>query len=147
MKLSGWPEKFRLETIQSGVIGYERQCRVSDSGGTPLHRPQGYQAAERRKKKLLTPHTWYRPADAPIFIPATPGEELKDNIQKILDEELSRIEMKDKCVETGGVSMKSQLVRLDLIGCIFPACILCASGLKGSSHTRNGPMYIRSCSL
>ena len=77
MKLSGWPEKFRLETIKSGVLGYERQCQVADRGGTPLHRPQGYQAAERRKKKLLTPHTWYRPADAPIFIPATPGEELK----------------------------------------------------------------------
>ena len=147
MKLSGWSEKFRMETIQSGVIGYERQCQVSDNGGTPLHRPQGYQAAERRKKKLLTPHTWYRPADAPIFIPATPGEELKLSIQKIVDEELPRLNMKVKCVETGGVSLKSQLVKLDLTGCLFPACILCASGLKGGSHTRSGPVYTGTCTL
>ena len=26
MKMSGWSEKFRQETIQSGVLGYERQC-------------------------------------------------------------------------------------------------------------------------
>ena len=42
MKLSGWSEKFRLETIKSGVIGYERQCQVADRRGTALHRPQGY---------------------------------------------------------------------------------------------------------
>ena len=59
-----------------------------------------HQLVERRKTKLLTP---YRPADAPIFISATVGEELKESIQKILDEELSRIDMKVKCVETGGV--------------------------------------------
>ena len=44
MRLSGWSEKFRLETIQSGVWGYERQCRVSDAGGRPLYRPRSYQA-------------------------------------------------------------------------------------------------------
>ena len=64
-----------------------------------------------------------------------------------MDEELTRIDMKAKCVETGGVSLKSQLVKLDLTGCVFPACILCASGLKGGSHTRSGPVYTGTCTL
>ena len=45
--------------------------------------------------------------------------------------------MKAKCVEKGGVTPKSQLVKLALTGCVFPACILCASRLKDGSHTHS----------
>ena len=147
MKMSGWSEKFRFETIQSGVLGFERQCRVSDAGGRPMYRPRSYEAEERRRKKALTKTSWYRPADAALFIPATPGEELKKNIERVVKEELERIGMSAKVVETGGVTMRSMLVRTDLTGCIAPACVLCASGLKGGSHTRRGAVYTGHCSL
>ena len=145
--MSGWSEKFRQETIQSGVLGYERQCRVSDAGGRPLYRPRSYEAEERRMKKALTKTTWYKPADAALFIPATPGEELKKNIERVVKEELERIGMTAKVVETGGVTMRSMLVRTDLTGCIIPSCVLCASGLKGGSHTRRVAVYTGHCSL
>ena len=112
--------------------GYERQCRVSDAGGRPLYRPRSYEAEERRRKKALTKTSWYRPADAALFIPATPGEELKKNIEKVVTEELERIGMTAKVVETGGVTMRSMLVRTDLTGCIIPACVLCASARRGT---------------
>ena len=47
----------------------------------------------------------------------------------------------------GGVTVRDQLCRLDLTGCIFPACSLCASGLKGGSHTRRGAVYTGQCTL
>ena len=147
MKMSGWSEKFRQETIQSGVLGYERQCRVSDAGGRPLYRPRSYEAEERRRKKALTKTSWYKPADAALFIPATPRKELKMNIERVVTEELERIGMTAKVVETGGVTMWSMLVRTDLTGCIIPACVLCASGLKGGSHTRRGAVYTGHCSI
>ena len=31
MMLSGYSEKFRLDTIQAAVKGYERQCQEADS--------------------------------------------------------------------------------------------------------------------
>ena len=114
MKMSGWSEKFRLETIQSGVWGFEKQCRVSDAGGRPLYRPRSYEAEERRRKKALTKTSWHRPADAALFIPAMPREELKKNIERVVTKELKRIGMTAKVVETGGVTMWSMLVRTDL---------------------------------
>ena len=112
--LIGWSEKFRLEMIQSGICGFEKQCRVSDAGGRPLYRSRSYEAEERRRKKALTKTSWHRPADAALFIPATPREELKKNIERVVTKELERIRMTAKVVETGGVTMWSMLVRTDL---------------------------------
>ena len=50
-------------------------------------------------------------------------------------------------METGGVSLRSMLVKLDLTGCIMPQCILCQSGKKGGSHTRSGSVYSGKCKL
>ena len=52
-----------------------------------------------------------------------------------------------KCIETGGVSLRSMLVKLDLTGCIMPQCILCQSGQRGGSHTRSGSVYSGQCKL
>ena len=77
-----------------------------------------------------------------LFIPTTPGEELKKNIERVIKEELERIGMSAKVVETGGVTMRSMLVRTDLTGCIFPACVP-----LGGSHTRRGAVYTGHSSL
>ena len=71
MMCSGYSEKFRLEIIQAGVVGFERQCAEADSGGTPVHRPRSYNLEERMKKKMLTKTSWYRPFDAVGFFPGT----------------------------------------------------------------------------
>ena len=145
MMLSGYNEKFRLEIIQSAVRGYDRQCDASDRGIKPLYRPREFQAEERRKSKLLSKTSWYRPASAVCFIPATPGAELSNIIQNIVTEESSRLGLTAKIIETGGKSLKQHLVRQDLTGCFYPDCYLCECGDKGASHTRSGAHYSGIC--
>ena len=109
--------------------------------------PRSYQKQERIRKKLLTKTSWYRPADAVCFVPATPGAELCQQVQQVVTEEAARLGMTVKVIETGGKSMKQTLVRMDLTGCIYPDCYLCESGEGGASHTRSGVQYSGTCNL
>ena len=120
MMLSGYNEKFRLEIIQAAVAGYENQCVKSDKGLIPLHRPRDFDYDQRRKKKLMTKSSWYRPNDAVGFFPPTPKGILAKQIQSIASEESKRLNLSVKIVETGGVKIKQLLCKPDLTGCIFP---------------------------
>ena len=145
--MSGYSERFRLDIIQSAVIGYERQCERSDNGEIPLHRPRDWNKEKRRRKKLLTKTSWYRPNSVVAFYPQTPDQELLKEIQPIISESCGRLGLKGKAIEMGGVSVRDQLCRLDLTGCIQPDCPLCESGLDGGSHTRRGAVYTGQCTL
>ena len=101
----------------------------------------------RRKKKLLAKTFWYRPRDAVGFFLATPGQELATAIQEIVDEEGERLDLTVKIIETGGQTLRSQLVRTDLSGCLMSDCNLCESGAGGGSHTRKGCVYSRTCKV
>ena len=147
MKLSGYPENYRQNIIKSGIEAFEKICDESDTGGTPLYRPRGYKQKERRKKKLMTKTSWYRPEDAVGFYPVTPGGELAKEIKKIVDEEGGRIGMKIKIAETGGPSIRAKLSNTNLTGCPIPACFLCEGGEGGASHTRSGALYKGTCKL
>ena len=115
--LSGYPEQFRLEVISSVISAYEMQCARADAGVAPLHRDRHWDKEGRRKKKLLA--SWYRPRDAVGFFPATPGQELARTIQEIVDEEGERLDLTVNIIETGGQSLRSQLVRTDLSSCLM----------------------------
>ena len=52
-----------------------------------------------------------------------------------------------KIVETGGISLRSQIIRTDLTECVFPDCSLCDSETKGGSHSRRGAVYGATCEL
>ena len=145
MMLSGYSEKFRLEIIQSAIRGNENQCEAADRGIKPLHRSRGFQTVERWKKRALSKTTWYRPNDTVGFVAATPNGVLAKTIQAIVSEETARIGLSVRIVEQGGISIKQQLVRLDLTGCFYPDCYLCESGTTGGSHTRSGAHYSGIC--
>ena len=134
--LSGYSEKFRIEIIQSAIRGYEKQCEAADRGIRPLHRNRGFQKEERWKKKALSKTIWFRPNNSVGFVPATPNGVLARTIQAIVSEEAARIGLTVRIVEQGGISLKQQLVRMDLTGCFYPDCYLCESGTTGGSHTR-----------
>ena len=72
-----------------------------------------------RKKKLMSETSWYCLRDMVGFFHATPGQELAKTIQGIVDEEGERSNLSVKIVETGGQSLRSQLVRTDLSGCMM----------------------------
>ena len=149
MRISGYHDTYRLHIIQAAVEIYEKQLANDDAGTTPLYRDKSWNKEERRNKKLITRTSWYRPADAVGFFPATPGGELNRIIQGILDEEGPRVKLKLRAVEKGGISLKRQLVKTD-IGpdkCGRPNCYLCQGDATGASHTRGSALYHGICLL
>ena len=93
--------------------------------------------------------SWHRPqSDVVGFYPYSPGGKLAKQIQAIVTEETARLGMTAKIVETGGRSIKSQLVSLDLTGCVYKEmCPICASQSSGASHTRSGALYSGTCQI
>ena len=85
------------------------------------------------------------PHNTVCFVPATPNSELANKIQEFVDKEMKNINMSAKIVETAGISIRDQTVKLDLTGCVFPDCWPCESGEKGGSHTKRGPVYSGVC--
>ena len=78
-----------------------------------------------------------------MFVPATPGAELRNSIQEIVTRKTAEVGMTATVKETGGTKMRDSLVRLDLTGCIYPQCRACKSDLGGASHTRSTPSPAR----
>ena len=144
---NGYHAKFRLEVIQAAVVGYECKVARAESGGQPLYRPGDYQPEERRKKKMMSKTSWYRPANTVGFFPATPDGALAKEFQEILTEELGRLKMSGRIIEESSISLKRLLVKVDLTGCVFKedGCLLCGSGLSGGSHTHRGANYSAIC--
>ena len=125
MMISGYWEKFRLEVIEAAIRLYELKCEKADLGIVPLHRPRSFKREERRKKKLMAPCVWYRPHDAPLFVPATPGSVLQKRVQQVANKHTERLGMSLKVIETAGKKIGGALVNLDLTGCWWPDCYLC----------------------
>ena len=148
MRWSGYSASYRAGVIRDAVLGFERLLERVDRGERPLHRPRGWQAAARRRKKMLSKAAWYRPADLVTFIPATPGGELVARMKPVLEEEGRRLGLSIKAVESGGTSLKRQLTGRDLSAgdpCGQPGCRLAEDG--GCSHARAGVVYRGSCDL
>ena len=82
-----------------------------------------------------------------MFVPATPGSELRNSIQNIVTKKTAELGLSLLVRETSGRKIKDSLVRLDLTGCIYPKCLACKSGLKGASHTRSGAQYYITCKV
>ena len=91
LMVSGYNERFRSDVIKSAVEGYNNQCRRADTGTVPLHRPREFDEENRRRKKLMSKSSWFRPADTVLFIPATPNSELANRIRKVIEEEAARL--------------------------------------------------------
>ena len=153
MMVSGYPEEFRAGVIRDAVIGYERLLAACGRGERPLYRPRSWQQQDRRKAKMLSRVSWYRPADAVLFLPATPDSELADQAKKVVEEEAPRLGLRVRIVEKGGTSLKRQVVRTDLAAgepCKQLDCNACLSNPGeggGLLHQRSGALYRGSCKL
>ena len=154
MRRSGYPEDYRRSVLEAAVGGYEGQVAAAERGEKPLYRPRGWQEATRRKKKVLSKASWYRPADFVLFVPATPGGKLASACREVLEEEGGRLQMKGKVVERGGVPLSRQLVQTDLAAgnpCSAPKCLPCTNGKKpgrgGLKHHRAGALYRGICKI
>ena len=153
MMVSGYPEEFRIGVIRSVVVGFERLVNACERGERPFYRPRSWQQQSRHNTKLLKRVSWYRPADAVLFLPATPNSELAEQARKVVEEEAPRLGMNIRVVEKGGLSLKRQLVRTDLAAgdpCKPPDCRACLSNPGeggGLLHQRSGALYKGTCRL
>ena len=66
-------------------------------------------------------------------------------IQEFVDKEMKQINMSALIVETAGISIRDQTVKLNLTCCVFPDCWACELGEKGGSHTKRGPVSFGVC--
>ena len=105
-------ERDRQGVIQAGFNTYEQQLERDRQGVCPLYRPKGYKESERRIKKAVRKVSWWRPHDAVLFCPSSPGSELACMLKQVAREEAVHSGISIKVVERCGVSLQSQLPRL-----------------------------------
>ena len=80
---SGYSQKFRTEILKSGLEGYNKIVKAEKEGVRPVYRPKGWKESarwlekKRRKKNNWLGSFW----KSCIFIPPTPGSELKKQMQ------------------------------------------------------------------
>ena len=150
---SGYGESFRGQVVRDCVLGWERKVEAAETGGRPLYRPREWQKEDREKKKLLKKTAWYRPhSDFVTYVPATPQGKLMEGIKRVVEEESSRIGVKVKVVERGGVPLGVQLFRPEerSAQCGAPDCFLdMGQGESGGGghHHRAGCLYRGTCNL
>ena len=65
--------------MRSALAAYNRLLELDASGEKPLYRPTRWRALERARERKRKRDSWFRKGDfdTVIFVPATPGSQLK----------------------------------------------------------------------
>ena len=115
LKNSGYSEAFRAEILNAGLKGYNKIVKA-EQGVRPMYRPKGWQEKERwlakkRKKTNWLGNFW----KSAIFVPPTPGSELKKQMQAKEQETRAggRESYPIKIIETAGRTLEQALVNTD----------------------------------
>ncbi|PFX11602.1 hypothetical protein AWC38_SpisGene24595 [Stylophora pistillata] len=72
-------QKFRKEVVRSALAAYNRLVELDANGEKPLYRPRGWKAHERARERKKRRDNWFRKGgyETVIFVPATPGSQIK----------------------------------------------------------------------
>ena len=138
---SGYSREYRVEVLKSGRKAWSEMKKADSRGEKPIYRPRGWREGEREEKKRNKIDSWYKTGgyESMMFVPATPGAELRKEIQ----EEMDKLQMKVKIVEKPGeklVNVMKQNVKRERVLCGETDCMICKSE-KGGSCTKAGPVY------
>ena len=116
MKNSGQNEIFWSEVLKAGLQGYNKILEADNIGSKPIYRSKEWKCAaiglEKRKKKTNWLGPFYKSC---IFVPPTPGGELKKRMQA-KEKELrtgGREDYPIKIIETAGRPLERALVKSD----------------------------------
>ena len=79
---SGYPEKYRTDTLSRSFSIYDKMVQEDSNGTRPLYRPKDWNVVARRKAKEKKKYNWSTRGGhvAPIFVPPTPDSELANFI-------------------------------------------------------------------
>ena len=147
LQYSGYDQRFRTEVVRSALKAYNHLVELDVSGEQPLYRPRDWRQLERAKERRGKRGTWYRKGgfDTVIFVPATPGSQLKNRYMR----EIKEAGFKIKVVEQSGVTLKRMLQRSDLFRekqCNNFDCLVNSIGGKGSCRS-TGVTYELICQV
>ena len=116
LKNSGYDEKFRVEILNSGLRGFDKIIKAERDGVRPMYRPKGWNETARWLAKRRKKNNWLGPFwKSAIFVPPTPGSELKKHMQA-KEEEMragGREGYPIKIIETAGRTLEQVLVNTD----------------------------------
>lgn len=106
---------------------------VDANGEKPLYRPREWKAYERARERKKRRDNWFRKGgyETVIFVPATPGSQIKRRYMR----EIKATEFKIKVVEQSGTTLKAMLQKSDPFKqrrCTKADCLLCRTDGKGS---------------
>ena len=116
MKNSGYSEVFRAEVLKSGLMGYNKIVAADKAGIRPMYRLKEWNASARRMEKRSKKKNWLGTFwKSCIFVPPTPGSELKKKMQE-KEEQLragGRESWPIKIIEMAGKTLEQTLVKTD----------------------------------
>ena len=151
LKNSGYSETFRAEILKSGLKGYNLILQAEREGVRPVYRPKGWKEAARWLEKRRKKHNWLGKFwKSCIFVPPTPGSELKKQMQA-KEEEMragGREAFPIKIIETAGKTLEQALVNTDPFNgnqCTDEKCEPSKNPKNKISCRRNGVCYRVSC--
>ena len=103
LQYPGYDQKFRTEVVRSALKAYNRLIELDTSGEQPLYSPREWKCLEWAQERWEKQEKWYRKGsfDTVIFVPATPGSQLKERYVK----EIKRAGFKIRVVEQSGVTL------------------------------------------
>ena len=153
LKNSGYSEKFRLELLRSGLQGYNKILEAERDGVRPVHRPKGWKESARWLEKRRKKNNWLGSFwKSCIFVPPTPGSELKKRMQA--KEEESRAGGREKypikIIEIAGRTLEQTLCNTDPFGgnqCTDEKCEVKKNPRNKISCRRNCICYRVTCIL
>ena len=84
LKNSGYSETFRREILNAGINGYNKILEADKLGVRPLYRTKGWKQSSRWLAGRRKSRNWLGGNfKSCIFVPPTPGSELKRRMQKV----------------------------------------------------------------
>ena len=153
LKNSGYSESFRVEIMKSGLAGYNKILTADRLGQRPIYRLRQWRASARRMEKLKKKKNWLGPFwKSAIFVPPTPGSELKKRLQA--KEEETRAGGREaypiKIIETAGKTLEQTLVNNDPFNgnkCTDAKCVPNNNPENKINRRRNCVCYQITCKL
>ena len=121
LRLSGYSEDFRLNTINGVLLRWREVLNQVDQGNRLLHRPQNMIAEQKRARGGNNTATWFLKGEVTntLKVPYTPSGTLRNNVQKALNSIRGPDGGYTKVVETAGTTVSHLVTTKTETGCSY----------------------------
>ena len=147
MRDSGYREKFRYETMQSILKGWDKMVAEQERGGRPINRPRNFEEKKRREEKWRKKANWFKTGGytTVLFCPWTPNGELARRWKEVEERGAATRGWRYKVIEQSGRPISSILCTNPWAGpCEAEDCFVCRTGGRGPCG-RPGCTYAIQC--